>query len=37
MAAKESDLWRTADQRQKSHLVNVLHWFNYRPDRLRAS
>lgn len=37
MAAKESDLWRTADQRQKSHLLNVLHWFNYRPDRLRAS
>lgn len=33
----EFDLWREVDSRQKSYLVNVLHWFHYRPRRLRAS
>lgn len=37
MESKETDLWLAADPRQKSHLVNVLHWFNFRPDRLRGS
>jgi hypothetical protein len=37
MAETEFELWRTVDGRQKSHLVNVLHWFHYRPLRLLAS
>jgi|GEM_PF-2066605 len=37
MSATEFDLWRAVDTRQKSHLVNVLHWFHYRPRRLFAA
>lgn len=37
--AKETEfkLWVEADNRQKSFLVQILHWFHYRPTRLRAS
>jgi hypothetical protein len=33
----ESKLWAEADPRQKSYVVQILHWFHYRPTRLRAS
>ncbi len=33
----EFKLWAEADTRQKSFVVQVLHWFHYRPTRLRAS
>ena len=33
----EFSLWASADERQKSFVVQVLHWFHYRPTRLRAS
>ncbi len=36
-AETEFKLWADADNRQKSYLVQVLHWFHYRPTRLRAS
>jgi hypothetical protein len=33
----EFKLWAEADSRQKSYVVQILHWFHYRPHRLRAS
>lgn len=33
----EFKLWAEADARQKSYVVQILHWFHYRPTRLRAS
>jgi hypothetical protein len=33
----EFKLWADADHRQKSYVVQILHWFHYRPTRLRAS
>ena len=33
----EFSLWASVDERQKSFVVQVLHWFHYRPTRLRAS
>ncbi|WP_313643726.1 hypothetical protein [Stenotrophomonas sp.] len=33
----EVQLWRDADSRQKSFVVQVLHWFHFRPNRLKAS
>ena len=33
----ESKLWAGADLRQKSYVVQILHWFHYRPTRLRSS
>lgn len=33
----EFKLWAEADARQKSFVVQILHWFHYRPTRLRAS
>jgi len=33
----EFKLWAEADQRQKSYVVEILHWFHYRPTRLKAS
>ena len=33
----EFKLWTDADDRQKSYVVQILHWFHYRPKRLRAS
>jgi hypothetical protein len=33
----EFNLWADADSRQKSYVVQILHWFHYRPTRLRAS
>lgn len=37
MATNEFELWLCADRRQKSYLVNVLHWFHYRRGRLFTS
>ena len=37
VADTEFALWADADPRQKSHLVQILHWFHYRPNRLKAS
>ena len=37
VATSEFDLWRSANGLQKSYLVNVLHWFHYRPRRLQSS
>lgn len=34
---KEPKLWAEADLDQKSYLVQILHWFHYRPARLKAS
>lgn len=33
----EFKLWADADLRQKSYVVQILHWFHYRPTRLKAS
>lgn len=33
----EFKLWADADRRQKSYVVQILHWFHYRPTRLKAS
>jgi hypothetical protein len=33
----EFKLWAALDPRQKSYTVEVLHWFRYRPQALRAS
>ncbi len=33
----EFKLWAEADPRQKSYVVQILHWFHYRPTRLKAS
>ena len=33
----EFKLWGDADLRQKSYVVQILHWFHYRPARLKAS
>lgn len=33
----ESKLWADTDERQKSYVVQMLHWFHYRPTRLRES
>jgi hypothetical protein len=33
----EFKLWADVDERQKSYVVQILHWFHYRPTRLRAS
>ena len=33
----EFKLWADADLRQKSYVVQILHWFHYRPARLKAS
>jgi hypothetical protein len=33
----EFKLWADADNRQKSYVVQILHWFHYRPTRLRSS
>lgn len=33
----EYKLWADADARQKSYVVQILHWFHYRPTRLKAS
>lgn len=32
----EFELWAGADHRQKSYVVQILHWFHYRPTRLKA-
>lgn len=32
----EFKLWAAADSRQKSYVVQLLHWFHYRPTRLKA-
>lgn len=32
----EFKLWADADPRQKSYVVQILHWFHYRPTRLKA-
>ena len=33
----EFKLWADADPRQKSYVVQILHWFHYRPTRLKGS
>jgi hypothetical protein len=33
----EPELWNDADDRAKSHLVQVLHWFHFRPRALKGS
>jgi hypothetical protein len=33
----EFKLWSEVDPRQKSYVVQILHWFHYRPNRLKAS
>lgn len=33
----EFKLWAEADQWLKSYVVKILHWFHYRPGRLKAS
>lgn len=37
MTDAEPKLWADADPRQKSYVVQILHWFYYRPTRLKAS
>lgn len=36
-ADTEPRAWAEADDSQKSYVVQILHWFHYRPNRLKSS